>query len=176
MPGDPIKRNRRTSLTKRSRLRHARAGTRRSPRFADPWSFRHGRPIPEASDLQGRKLSPASFRQGGEWTFRVVDDDADVSQQPERSMLAELRRRVAAEISSYRRSGVCTSDDLELISALWQDGLSLRAYARRVRKTPAAIGAHIERLQNRCHRFYRWWDRKNAIRREACRRRRDRYK
>jgi hypothetical protein len=76
---------------------------------------------------------------------------------PERSMLVELRRRVASEISRYRASGLFTSNELTTIEALWVDGASLRAAARREGVTAQAIEGRIERMQHRGPRFYRWW-------------------
>jgi hypothetical protein len=146
------------------------------PRVPDPWRFHKVHPSPPSvADHNGRSTFVIWFRQGGHWKYRAVETQG-VEPLPtqERSMMPELRRRIAAEISKYRQSGVCSDEDLALIIALWQDGVSLRAYARRRGVEPATIGDHIERLRYRCIRFYRWWILKNRRRREACQRARDR--
>jgi hypothetical protein len=89
----------------------------------------------------------------------------DVAQPLDVSMLPELQRRVAVEIARYRLSGLCSPEEVDLIVALWQDGLTLRAYARRLGVKPGTIGYRIARLQHRCWRFYRWWTLKHRNRR-----------
>lgn len=141
-----------------------------SPQFADPWAFRSPRQgrLESAADLVGRPLTAQSYRRGG---VPAVEYRAEIPQRPERSMLLELRRRVSAEVARYRLSGLCSAADLALIEALWCDGKSLREYARELGVTPAAVGDRIERLRERCPRFYRFWLFKNRRRREACDRR-----
>ena len=84
--------------------------------------------------------------------------------RPERSMLAELLRRVSAEIARYRMSNLFTSKELVTIEALWREGISLHALARREGVAPQAIAERIKRLEDRAPRFYRWWRLKNRTR------------
>lgn len=83
---------------------------------------------------------------------------------PERSMLAELSRRVSAEVARYRMSKLFSLKELTTIEALWIEGISLRALARREGVAAQAIETRIERLKDRAPRFYRWWRLKNRTR------------
>lgn len=83
---------------------------------------------------------------------------------PERSMLAELWRRVSAEIARYRMSDLFSLKELRTIEALWLEGISLRALARRERVAAQAVEDRVERLKNRAPRFYSWWRLKNRAR------------
>lgn len=83
--------------------------------------------------------------------------------RPERSMLAELRRRKAAVISRYRTSGLVSSTEIELIEALW-NGMTLRAFSRRQNVSAAAIEDRIMRLKTRAATFFNWWRWKNRRR------------
>jgi hypothetical protein len=139
-----------------------------SRQFADPWSFR-AKPAgrERIADHSGKEVDYVQYRQGGTWLVAASQAERHATSstlKPERSMLSELRRRFAAEISRYRTSGLLSAADLELIEALWA-GTSLRAYARRRGVTPAAINDHIDRLQTRAHRFWLWWATKNRTRR-----------
>ncbi len=80
-------------------------------------------------------------------------------------MLPRLRRMVSVEIAKYRLDGLCSQEELDLIIALWQDGMSLRAYARQHDVKPGSVHYMIEKLQSRCPRFYRWWTLKHRSRR-----------
>ena len=146
----------------------------RRHRFADPWGFRSARRfvIEPATDLFGRRLAVRCCCRNGR-LVQVVALEARDEMPPATSMLPDLQRRVAAEISSYRMSGECSEADVALVEALWRDGKGLRAYARERGVEPQAISDHIERLKHRCPRFYLWWVLKNRRRREASRRRFD---
>lgn len=159
--------------------RRKRAGRPKEPqhvrRFSDPWSLRESRRTADPiADFAGNRVEVSEYRRGGTRVrvpMRIEAIVAAPGQSHERSMLVELRRRVSVEISHYRRSGLCRPADIDMIVALWQDGVSLREYARRVDRTPAAIGYRIEKLRYVCVRFYRWWLLKHRRRREACRQR-----
>lgn len=145
-----------------TRCRRARA----NPRYADPWRFRRQGTVEHVAGMNGRPLPDRVFRRGNVLINAAVDDrDSEGSTPRTTSMLPELRRRVSAEIARYRMSGMCSTLDIELVEALWQDGKSLRAYARERKVSPAAIGDHIERLRFRCVRFYLFWLWKNRGRR-----------
>lgn len=141
-------------------------------RFADPWAFRErfaSRRGPSA-DLYGRPIETRRYRRSG----RPVEVPVPLSTErqsprPVASALQELRRRVAAELVLYESDGLCSKHEIRLIRALWQDGVSLRAFARSEGVTGPAISQRIERLKERCPRFYRYWILKNR------RRRRDRW-
>ncbi|HLG56879.1 MAG TPA: hypothetical protein VI485_16190 [Vicinamibacterales bacterium] len=79
-------------------------------------------------------------------------------------MLAELRRRRAAEITKYRMSGVFSPKELRTIEAIWRDGISLREHARREGVAPQAIESRIAHLKDRAVRFWTWWRLKNRTR------------
>jgi hypothetical protein len=83
-----------------------------------------------------------------------------------RSMLADLRRRVAAELSQYRTSGLFTPKEIDLIEKLWS-GVALRAYARQEGVSAAAIEDRILRIRMRAVRFYTWWRLKHRTRRRG---------
>lgn len=143
---------------------------KRVRRHSDPWAFRENAVVEQASGIDGRRLDICTYRRGN----RVINAPRFEFFQPPgadcaRSMLPELRRRVAAEISKYRTSGECSAFDIALVEALWRDGKTLRAYARERNVTPAAIGDHIERLRHRCPRFYLYWLWKNRRRRQIWR-------
>lgn len=141
---------------------------KRVPQHADPWSFQRSQPIEQVAGIGGRLLSDRTHkrnhRQINMPAIKFPDDDPD-NPPLTPSMLLELRRRVAAEISKYRTSGECSALDIALVEAIWRDGTTLRAYARARGVTPAAIGDHIERLRYRCPRFYLYWLWKNRRRR-----------
>ncbi len=150
---------------------------RRLPLFADPWWFRRAEPIERGAALDGRPVEGSTVKRNGRPVYIVFVTDPLVAPQPavrpERSMLSELRRRVSAEIATYRNAGHCSDADIEVITGLWLEGKSLRSIARARCVAAAAIGDRIERLQNRCPRFYQWWVPKNMRRSEARRRFRD---
>lgn len=79
-------------------------------------------------------------------------------------MLVELWRRVSAEIARYRMSGLFSPKELRTIEALWLEGMSLRALARREGVAAQAVEDRVERLKNRAPRFYSWWRLKNRTR------------
>src|SRR5581483_5684730 len=119
------------------------------------WAFRdHSVHLVQAvSDLNGRPMSLTVHRRNGKAVQVALPRDNSL---PAPSMLTELRRRVAAEISRYRTGGLCTGADLALVEALWVEGKSLRQHARERGVAAQAISDHIERLRHRCPRFYRW--------------------
>lgn len=122
--------------------------------------------------LGGQPIEGIRCRRGGVWVrlpWRSERWEVSVcAPQPvERSILPELQRMVAAEIARYRLSGLCSPEELDLMVALWQDGKSLRAYARQLGRKPGSIGYMIERLKHRCWRFYRWWTLKHRTRRRC---------
>lgn len=80
------------------------------------------------------------------------------------SMLPELLRRVSAEISRYRMSGVYSPKELRTIEALWAAGLSLREFARREGVTAQAIELRVRGLKDRAPRFWLWWRLKHRLR------------
>jgi hypothetical protein len=173
----PRNRQRRSSingdadLQARSRSRSKGRGTpgsvRPRNRFADPWSFRRAEPIEHAAGLDGRPLDGSTVRRGGRLVHVPSVPDPLVPQplnRPERSMLAELWRRVAGEIARYRMSGLFSLKELRTIEALWLEGISLRALARREGVAAQAVEDRIERLKNRAPRFYLWWRLKNRTR------------
>lgn len=139
--------------------------------FSNPWSFRNScRVVEQIAEFSGRPADVSEYRRGGVWVRVPVRIDPATRQfehRPQRSMLAELRRRVSATMARYRNQGWCTPTELRTIEALWVDGMSLREFARRERVQAAAIGARIEGLARKAPEFYRWWLLKNRRRREA---------
>lgn len=105
----------------------------------------------------GQFIGVGAFIQPGE-TLR--------EEPPERSMLHELLRRKAAEISRYRVSGLLSPSECELVEALW-GGMSLRAFAQQEGIKPGSVEYLIHRLRTRAPRFYRWWRLKNWNRRRC---------
>lgn len=79
-------------------------------------------------------------------------------------MLVELLRRVSAEIARYRMSNLLSLKELRTIEALWLEGISLRALARREAVAAQAVEGRIERLKVRAPRFYAWWRLKHRTR------------
>lgn len=153
-------------MLKRRLVANKSQRTRRVPRFADPWSFRRAESIERAAGLDGRPLDGSTVRRGGRLVHAASVKDPLVPQPvdlPERSMLTQLRRRRAAEISRYRTSGLFSAKEIELIEALW-NGMSLREFARRKGVSAAAIEDRIVRLRTKAVRFYNWWRWKNRSR------------
>jgi hypothetical protein len=114
--------------------------------------------------MSGAAADLVHYRQGGAWVRlpRYIGAQSKQSAQPlEPSMLPQLRRRVAAEISSYRTSGLLSEKELRTVEALW-NGMSLRAFAKSEGVTPAAIGHRINRMRVYAYRFWRWWTLKNC--------------
>jgi hypothetical protein len=136
-----------------------------SPRFADPWRFRivQTRPVSFAS-IDGRSLEVSCFRRGGcpYWQVAPTSRPSDT-----RSLLTDLRRRVSATFARYRSSEICTKAELRTIEALWIEGLSLRALARRDRVTPTAVADRISRLERKAPEFWNWWRLKHRRRRRC---------
>lgn len=149
-----------------SRSRHSR----RPPKFTAEGSHpprRRGGRIEAAADVHGRPLTGSTFRRNGKLRYAADAHDPLIpvsAAPPERSMLLELRRRVAAEIARYRMSGLFSPKELRTIDALWTQGLSLREHARREGVAPQAIEARIQRLRHRAVRFWQWWRLKNRMR------------
>lgn len=135
---------------------------------SNPWSFRAPSRLVPSADLAGRRICPRECRRNGMAINAVVYlnlSDEPANYDRERSMLVELRRRVSATIARYRLAGWCSPTELRTIEALWQNGMTLRALARRDGLAPAAIGARIEGLHSKAPEFYRWWLLKNRTRR-----------
>ena len=149
-------------------MRNDRLQPRRAhapPRYANPWRYRRQTAVEPVANTGGSVAASVVFRRNGQTSFvAVVYDPLEVTPipPPERSMLTELRRRVAAEIARYRMSGQFTETDLRTVEALWQDGMGLRELARRESVAPQAIAARLQRLQTKAPRFYRWWRLKNV--------------
>ncbi len=137
-------------------------------RVADPWSFYKARGVrADVADLFGRPRAVSGYWRGGVWTFAPgrADLATALPASGERSMLAELRRCVAAEIAKYRINSQVSPKELRTIEALWRDGFSLREHARRERVAPQAIESRIDHVRERAVRFWTWWRLKNRMRR-----------
>lgn len=146
------------------RLRHTPASL---PRYANPWSFRPLESIEHSAGLDGRPIGETPVRRGGRLVNAPGAWDPSIGRPtggPVRSMLAELRRRVSAEVARYRMSGLFSDKELKTIEALWLDGRPLRVLARLDGVTAQAIGDRIERVKNRAPRFYAWWRLKHRTR------------
>jgi hypothetical protein len=83
---------------------------------------------------------------------------------PTASDITYWRRRVSAEIATYRASGLLSTKELRTVDALWSDGLSLREHARREGVAPQAIEGRIQNMKHRAIRFWNWWRLKNRMR------------
>jgi hypothetical protein len=114
----------------------------------------YGRPLAVTCRWNGR----ACYARTPEWQRH------DRLSTPERSMLAELRRLVAAEIARYRLDGSLSAKELRTVEALWRGGQTLREHARREGVSPQAIEARIHGMRTRAVRFWRWWRRKHLMR------------
>jgi hypothetical protein len=123
------------SFSKAASRRFGRSGfDRRSRTFSDPWSFRRVEPLVRRAGFDGRPLDGSTVRWNGRLVYVVSRADPMSLQsvdRPERSMLVELWRRVSAEIAKYRTSDLFSPTELRTIEALWLEGVSLRALARR---------------------------------------------
>lgn len=147
------------------------------------------------ADISGKSVQPSSFRCGGRRRFdlrqftegpgvnsdvsritegeienqRRDDEQQDTSSDEEPSRLPELQRRVAAELSRCRTSGLFTDLELDLIESLWIRGEALRAFGRRYGISQTRVSQLIEGIRERCSSFYHWWTYKHRARRFACR-------
>lgn len=139
------------------------------PRFADPWCMRKDAAFDRVADFYGREASVSTFRRGGSSQVRAGSAGEPIGRRPvvhlERSMLVELRRRVAATVARYEMQEWLTPAQLRTIRALWIEGLSLREFARREGVAPAAIESRINGLPAKAPEFYRWYRLKNRNRR-----------
>src|SRR5437868_13650208 len=116
------------------RLRSVRTSAvqTRGQRYLNPWAFRRQSVTGEpAADLLGRPLTTRVIRHNGIPVRLVVHDEfmTERSSPDQQELLAELRRRVDAEIARYRSRGNCSDADLRMVTSFWHDGQTLRGDA-----------------------------------------------
>jgi hypothetical protein len=142
------------------------------PRFADPWRFRKSPPLPREVPVgpDGTPLMLTYVRHNGVWrTVPRAPQRSSRPRPPVRSLLHELRRRKSATFSRYRASGWFTPTELATTEALWFEGLSLRALARREGVAPSAISTRLAGLFHKAPEFSRWWRLKHTMFRRSAR-------
>jgi hypothetical protein len=140
----------------------------RTPQFADPWSFRQSRRRGEGvAALDGRPLAGDTYRRNGRLHHAGHVDDPLVPRPvdpPERSMLTELRRRLAKRIAEHRLSGLFSEVDIEIMDNAIRGTQTLREIGEIYGCSRQAVWERIQKLMNRSAFFRTCWQRRNLMR------------
>jgi hypothetical protein len=153
------------SRSKCSRVKRPRAS--HLPRFADPWSFRRAESIERAAGRDGRPLAGDTYRRNGRLQHAGHFDDPLVPRPvdpPERSMLTELRRRLAKRIAEHRLSGLFSEVDIEIMDAAIRGQKTLREIGELYGCSRQAVWERIQTLTNRSVFFRKCWQRRKLMR------------
>ena len=105
--------------------------------------------------------SSQRYRHNGK--LRIGWRDCDAKAIPScLSVFVDLYRHHATIFARYSAEARCSPRQLQLIEALYIEGVSLREFAATEGTTPQAISSRINALANKAPEFYRWWRRLNA--------------
>lgn len=130
-------------------------------RFGDPWFLRrkrgeYGEP---AAGSNGRPLEGVHFQE---------PLDPSPVQRPARNMQRELQRRMSKEIAKCRLSGLCSEDEMKLISVIadcavagW---LSLRRMCVLLGCSHQTVANRIAGLEYRARFFWQAWRKMSRMR------------